>query len=74
MPLTAREVRHLNALTALDEGRLVDEDELRLLAEAGMAGTGLKPALTLEGRLQLRNLLSQVRGEIERGMSGLDDD
>jgi hypothetical protein len=70
MPLSTPDVRHLNALTALDEDRHLDADEVRVLMEAGLAVTGPPAVLTMEGRLALRNLLSRVRGEIERGMSG----
>jgi hypothetical protein len=71
MPLSATEVRHLYALTALDEGRSVADDDLRMLLDAGLAESNAPLALTLEGRVQLRNLLSRLRGQFERGMDGV---
>jgi hypothetical protein len=70
MPLSTTEVRHLNALTALDEGRVVGDEDLRMLVEAGYAEWRSPLALTLQGRLELRNLLSRLRGRIERGLDG----
>ena len=70
MPLSTTEVRHLNALTALDEGRVVGDDELQLLVDAGLAEWRSPLALTLDGHVQLRNLLSRLRGRFERGMDG----
>ena len=71
MALSTTDVRDLNALTALEEGRQVDPVVLRALVDLGHVANDAGPQrITLEGKLRLRNLRSQVRGEIERGLDG----
>jgi hypothetical protein len=75
MPLSSTDVRHFNALTALDEGRGIGSAEGLELAAAGYLLADIEPPqLSLEGRMRLRNLMSQVRGEIERGMGDASPD